>query len=1049
MICCRLNWSEGLAAAVVLLVAMASLLKAASSAPGVSTGPDGRLVYTVSPRGDRIPDFSHCGYAAGDEALPHVPVVMVVRPGEGDDTARIQAALDELARRAADPAGWRGAVLLMRGRYEVAGQLVIRASGIVLRGQGMNETGTVVVAAGPDRRALIRVVGRDDRVLHTNAMWAITDAYVPVGARGCRLRDTTGLRAGQRVVVVRPSVSAWIEQLGMQELGGGVGARWHPGSRDILWERTLVSVHDGEVTWDVPLTTALDQELGGGWLAVLEWPGRIRQVGIENLRLESGADPARPWDEDHAWHGITMESVEDAWIRRVTFRHFAGGAVLLTETTRRITVWECLSLDPVSELAGHRRETFYTAGQQTLFLQCYSERGRHDFGVGHVAAGPNAFVQCEAAEALGDSGPLESWASGVLYDNVMVDGGALTLAYRPGNHRSVGWAAANSVLWNCRASVIVCWKPPGAWNWCYGAWGAFEGNGLWQQSNEFVRPESLWLAQLRMRRGPDAALAVRLMPRSWEEATNPTMDRAREWTAAARSPATTLRHWLERLDREEPLPCDPGAAPEGTVLTETAMASARPPLEELRLINGWLAMGDRLLIGGLLKTAWWRGSRLPGQAQQSGYALTRFMPGRVGRGWTDDLEEVWHAMTAQGRPIFEHHPGLWYDRRRDDHQMVRRPDADVVGPFFEQPFARSGRGKAWDGLSRYDLTRFNPWYWNRLRAFAEGCDRNGLVLLHQHYFQHNVLEAGAHWADFPWRSANNVNGTGFPEPPLYAGEKRIFMAEPFYDVTHPVRVPLHRHYIRQCLEALRDCANVLHSVGAEFTGPESFVRFWLTTVQQWSSETGHDPWVLLSVTKDVQDAILEDASTSSGVDVIDFRYWWRTPQGEFAPPGGANLALRQFERRWQGGRPSDEDLAGMAAEYRRRFPEKAVICDFDAARWAWLCAGGSLPRLPRSTDPGLLRAVLRMRPRPDPSQPGVRVLEEPGRQYLVWCRQSTRFAPPPAGAHWECRRLDLDTGRVVERRSISSGAGVDLAGPGVWWWTRLEDGEEKPSEAGD
>ena len=113
-----------------------------------------------------------------------------------------------------------------------------------------------------------------------------------------------------------------------------------------------------------------------------------------------------------------MENAADAWVRQVTFKHFAGSAVALYESCQRVTVQDCLSLAPVSEDGGYRRHTFFTMGQQTLFLRCYAEHGRHDFSVGHCAAGPNAFVQCEAREALDDSGPIESWASGVLYDNV-------------------------------------------------------------------------------------------------------------------------------------------------------------------------------------------------------------------------------------------------------------------------------------------------------------------------------------------------------------------------------------------------------------------------------------------------------------------------------------------------------------------------------------------------------------------------------------------------------------------------------------------------------
>jgi hypothetical protein len=77
-------------------------------------------------------------------------------------------------------------------------------------------------------------------------------------------------------------------------------------------------------------------------------------------------------------------------------------------------------------------------------------------------------------------------------------------------------------------------------------------------------------------------------------------------------------------------------------------------------------------------------------------------------------------------------------------------------------------------------------YWSRLQSFANEADANGLVLLQHHYFQHNIIEAGAHYADFPWRTANNINNTGFVEPVNYAGDKRIFYAEQFYDISHPV-----------------------------------------------------------------------------------------------------------------------------------------------------------------------------------------------------------------------------------------------------------------------
>ena len=106
---------------------------------------NGQLVYKSEPNGDRIPDFSYCGYMASEKAIPNnFPVKVVVPVMKDDATNRIQSALDYVAGLPQDATGFRGAVLLQKGNYEVSGQLIIRASGIVLRGSGMNTGGTTI-----------------------------------------------------------------------------------------------------------------------------------------------------------------------------------------------------------------------------------------------------------------------------------------------------------------------------------------------------------------------------------------------------------------------------------------------------------------------------------------------------------------------------------------------------------------------------------------------------------------------------------------------------------------------------------------------------------------------------------------------------------------------------------------------------------------------------------------------------------------------------------------------------------------------------------------
>jgi len=315
----------------------------------------------------------------------------------------------------------------------------------------------------------------------------------------------------------------------------------------------------------------------------------------------------------------------------------------------------------------------------------------------------------------------------------------------------------------------------------------------------------------------------------------------------------------------------------------------------------------------------------PARSSEFGPAITRFAPGPSGTGLTDDLPSLATSMEAAGQVAYRHHQGLWYDRRRIDHQMIRRPDADAWPPFFEQPFARSGRGTAWDGLSRYDLTKYNPWYFDRLHTFATEARQHGLVLINEMYFQHNILESGAHWVDSPWRPVNNLNDTGFTEPPPFDGDT-IKMAADFYDVTHPVRRQLHRAYIRHHLDVLGSESNVIHTLTAENSGPLHFMQFWLDVIEEWEKETGKHPLIAISAPKDIQDAILADPQRASVIDVIDLTYWFRTDDGhEFAPPGGDRLAPRQHLRQWKDGRPSAKSIAQMAREYREKHPGKAVI----------------------------------------------------------------------------------------------------------------------------
>jgi hypothetical protein len=166
----------------------------------------GKLIYIPDSLGNRIPDFSYCGYKASEQPIPTVLVKVVVPVTKGDATLRIQSALDYVASLPVDANGFRGAVLLQKGTHEVFGQLRITASGVVLRGSGVNET--TIIGAGTGRLALIKIVGERPMPVDSSA-FIITDPYIPVNSTSFHVdKKIMFTKIGSmHVIIRRPSTA--------------------------------------------------------------------------------------------------------------------------------------------------------------------------------------------------------------------------------------------------------------------------------------------------------------------------------------------------------------------------------------------------------------------------------------------------------------------------------------------------------------------------------------------------------------------------------------------------------------------------------------------------------------------------------------------------------------------------------------------------------------------------------------------------------------------------------------------------------------------------
>ena len=515
------------------------------TASRVYPGTDGRLVYEPDGQGNTIHDASHAGYRGGGIGIPTVPVRETVWPIAGDNTAHLQTAIDRVSARARDANGFRGALLLRAGYYRIAMPLRVQASGVVLRGEGMSDTGTVLVgtgtgpAGGPGggQSTLVQVGGASGIAIKEDTTRLVADDFVPVGARRFRVASAAGIRPGQTVIVRRIGNQAWIDAVGMN--GETPASRWRP--FNVEWDRVVVDVQGNTITVDAPLTCAIEARWGGGEVLQYEEGGRIEDVGVENLRAVSEFDPAKRTteygnmdrpnyvaeeyysDEDHYRNFVGFDHTRNGWVRNATALHFVNSMVGTQRGSKWITVQDCVSREPISRRLGARRFTFALRGQLALVQRCHSDKGRHSFMTGQPSGSGNVFLDCQATSPFSSSEPHEQWATGTLYDNVQAP-----LTARFWKNIVIGWAGANTVFWNCKGDFLVQ-RPPTAQNFSFGHIGVnavvfniplqdpTRENGHIESLDRHVSPRSLYLAQLRDRLG-DAAVRQIAVPGQRAEA---------------------------------------------------------------------------------------------------------------------------------------------------------------------------------------------------------------------------------------------------------------------------------------------------------------------------------------------------------------------------------------------------------------------------------------------------------------------------------------------------------------------------------------------------
>ena len=128
----------------------------------------------------------------------------------------------------------------------------------------------------------------------------------------------------------------------------------------------------------------------------------------------------------------------------------------------------------------------------------------------------------------------------------------------------------------------------------------------------------------------------------------------------------------------------------------------------------------------------------------------------------------------------------------------------------------------------------------------------------------------------------------------------------------------------------------------------------------------------------------------------------------------------------------------MASEYRRQYPDLAIINDFKSGGWAYVCAGGSMPALPRTTDERLLESIPQMKPWAEASGTSRWVLREPGNQYLVYSSggASAGLDLSSESGAFQLHTVDPRTGQVAAQAEMVTASKNVVLPKGIVWLTR-------------
>lgn len=352
-----------------------------------------------------------------------------------------------------------------------------------------------------------------------------------------------------------------------------------------------------------------------------------------------------------------------------------------------------------------------------------------------------------------------------------------------------------------------------------------------------------------------------------------------------------------------------------------------------------------------------------------------------------------------------------------------KPGDDVPSPLM--PFARTGPGTALDGGPKFDLSRFDDRFFERLASQTAAAEQRGIYVSVMLFEVYGFMAMdGAYpennWGGNPFHGPNNING-------IEVDANSDGQGMEFFFTDDPKVLDIQRRYVRKVLETIASRDNVFLEVANELQAPE-FQR---------------------SVVRQIREA-------EAGVDRRHLVYLspgGRNRAGKWSPlpkpfffegPGDVTAVTRSWDRRYFGdppvedaGRPLFMDMDHVAATVNdgdndwnndpatpwKLFTRGYHVCVYDSDYWEPGDHRDAWGRTRRSCGATVALAnridLARLSPRPALASTGY-CLAEPGREYVILAPDRDVIEVKELAPHrrYELEWLPLTGGDPVTRETV-------------------------------